>query len=145
MVILLSENQLLSEERPFCESDGIHIFDKEFRGVSSSKGLSFDLKTLPFMILVTENERERLLAFFKNESAWKEELGAMIGNSFQEWISNHMIVVKDLRSWTADDKTKQKIYNQNKSLPLDGFVELLDKKVDLKVGAQELKRFRIKK
>jgi hypothetical protein len=145
MAILLGENQLLSEGRPFCECDGIHIFDKEFRDESSSKGLSLDLKTIPFMILVSEKEYDKLLAFLENESAWKEELREMDENYFQEWLSDHIIITKDLRSWAADEKTKQKIHSQSGISPRDGFVEFLGRKAEQKVGSQELKRFVAKK
>ena len=65
MVLIFSENQLL-DRRQFVDLDGRYIFDENYSGdTDESPGFSIDLQKTPFMILVSEAEKDKVIDFIK--------------------------------------------------------------------------------
>ncbi len=152
IALIFSENTLVSEGRLFVEEDGIHLYDEHFLGEKDpdSPGLNIDLKTTPFMIMVNNREKEKLLKFLITKSAWRDELGKLDGQQLTEWIDNNIIFVDNFYRMivpthgtpygiTRLEEDKTHIFNEKKRPQLKtGHVEITEICGQMKDGKYSL-------
>ncbi|MFA6917293.1 MAG: hypothetical protein WC285_00430 [Candidatus Gracilibacteria bacterium] len=97
IILIFSKTQILSEERPYVEMDGLHIFDRNYRGENpNSPGLQIDLTTTPNIIVVAREEKDKFLTFLAEKSAWKEMLSGMSREEFENWLEQNVIFADSL-------------------------------------------------
>ncbi len=141
MVLLFSENQLL-DKRQFVDLDGRHIFDEKYSGdTAESPGFSVDLQQTPFMILVTEAEKDTLLDFLRDKSVFSDALRGMSPEEIQSWTDSHLIVTPSIDNFKFDQEVKKKFFESTKLSPKNGYVELTDTVAGFKVTKEKTKRF----
>jgi hypothetical protein len=139
IALLFSENVLLSENRPFVEYDGIHVYDEKFRGGGHDvPGLNLDMKKTPCMIMVVDGEKDRFLRFLVEQSAWKKELSEMNAQEKQSWIENNVIFVDRL---DIDENVKRVFNEKKKPVIKEGHVEITYIRGLMKISSMQLQKF----
>lgn len=141
MVLIFSESHLL-DRRQFVDSDGRHVFDENYSGdTEESPGFSVDLQKTPFMILVSESEKDKLITFLKERSVFKGQLSQLEPEQLQVWLKEHIIVTPNIDDFKFTEEVKSRFF-QSKSLhPKKGYVELTDTQAGFKVGREATKQF----
>lgn len=141
IALIFDENQLLSKGRQFVpDMDGLHVYDPGFNGDNEySPGLHIDLMNTPNMIVVTNREKERFLAFLVEKSAWKDVLSKMSNDEFEEWLDQNVIFTDSIGEFLPKARDR---FNKSKKVPQNrGYVVPTGKFSNMKGGLIPTMRF----
>ncbi len=140
-MFVFGENQLV-EGRQFADIDGIHLFDDQYIGENPDTcGLSIDLFSTPFKMLVSTKEKERLVKFLKEKSVFKDELLKLDAKELDEWFNARLMVVPNIDNYKFTASDKQAFYETTGLKPRKGYMEVTDTVVRFKCGYMRTKRF----
>ncbi|OGY87191.1 MAG: hypothetical protein A2233_03660 [Candidatus Kerfeldbacteria bacterium RIFOXYA2_FULL_38_24] len=141
MVLIFSENQLLNR-RQFVDLDGRHIFDENYSGdTDESPGFSIDLQKMPFMILVSEAEKDKIVDFLKDKSVFKDQLRQLEPEELQVWLEEHLIITPNIDNFKFTEEVKKRFFQSTGLQPKKGYVELTNTQAGFKVGRETTKQF----
>lgn len=142
VILIFSENHIL-DRRQYVDFDGRHVFDERYSGeTEESPGLRIDLLETPFMILVTEAEKDRLFDFLVNQSAFTNILREQKPEEQRRWLEEHVLVTPKISDYKKGlGEIKKKFFQITKLQPKKGYVELTDTKARFMTAQRKTKQF----
>ncbi len=141
IILLFSENNIL-DRRQFVDMDGRHVFDEKYSGdTEKSPGFSVDLLKTPFMILVSEAEKDKLVAFLKEKSVFSVQLKQLKPEELETWLDEHLIITPSIDDFRFTEEVKKRFFQSTKLQPRKGYVELTDTEAGFKVDSRKTKQF----
>lgn len=100
VALVFSSPQLLAD-RQFMFSDGVHVFDRDYRtGIKQTPGLSLDLTSENFLCVVKQDKKEQFLADLR--AMFQKEPWKSLAIDVEKWIEQHVVVIE-----SGEDATKR--------------------------------------
>lgn len=144
IVLIFSENHIL-EKSQFVDNAGVAevcVFKGDYHNDDDTSGFKVNLEETPFMVLVCEAEKEKMIEFLKQKSVFSNKLSKLTEEELQRWLDEYLMVIPDIRApGLVFKEIKDKFFKSKKLKPRKGYVELTGVETRLKTNFHETKRF----
>lgn len=141
VALVFSENHLL-ENRQYFDIDGVHVFDENYGGDRpDAPGLSIDLLSTPFMMVVSEKERDKFIKFLTEQSVFKDILSSFGQDQLDDWIESHILFTSSLHQFQCTPQVKERFFSATKLKPRKGYIEETDAEAHFKASYEKTRRF----
>lgn len=141
VALVFSENHLL-EYRQYFDIDGVHVFDEKFKGDRpDAPGLSIDLRSTPFMMVVSEKERDKFIKFLKEQSVFRDVLSSLSQDQLDDWIENHVLFTPSLHQFQCTSQVKERFFSATELKPRKGYIEETDAEAHFKASYEKTRMF----